>query len=114
METLNGIEEGGWHVEGMSSNLGCLHLHWLGEAVRVSPGKETAGGKKKNHRINDFGLSIPLGIFPVWCARSTTPSILTAIGEEGGIPCRRRLGCNCLREDGADKIWSQGSGLGHR
>lgn len=48
METLNGIEEGGWHVEGMSSDPGCLHLHWLGETVRVSPGKETAGGKKKS------------------------------------------------------------------
>lgn len=48
METLNGIEEGGWHVEGVSSDLGCLHLHWLGKAVRVAPGKETAGRKKKS------------------------------------------------------------------
>lgn len=28
-------------------------------------------GKKKNHRVNDFGPWIPLGVFPVCCARST-------------------------------------------
>lgn len=69
METLNGIEEAERHAEGASSDLGCLHLPWLGEAFWLSPGKE-AGGKKIT-RVNDFGPLIPLGVFPVCRARST-------------------------------------------
>lgn len=53
METLNGIEEAEWHAEGTSSDLGCLHLHWLGEAFWLSPGKEESG--EKNRRVNVLG-----------------------------------------------------------
>lgn len=45
METLNGIEEAEWHAEGTSSDLGCLHLHWLAEVFWLSPGKGESGEK---------------------------------------------------------------------
>lgn len=78
METLNGIEEAGWYAEGTGSNLGFLHLHWLGKALWFLPGKETG---EKNQGVNNFGLLIPLDISPMPLSASCVPP-----GVQGGIP----------------------------
>lgn len=79
METLNGIEEAGWYAEGTGSNLGFLHLHWLGKALWFLPGKET--GRGKNQGVNNFGPLILLDIFPLPLSASCMPP-----GVQGRIP----------------------------
>lgn len=115
METLNGIEEAEWHAEGTSNDLGCLHLHWLGEAFWVSPGKGKSG--EENGRVNVLAHCSLWEHSPFALQEAVLLNVLEypAAGQGAeGIPCRGRLGCGCLQEDEADKIWSQGSACGHR
>lgn len=79
METLNGIEEAGRYAEGTSSNLGFLHLHWLGEGALLPSWEGDRQGK--NQHVNNFGPSIPLDISPMPLSASCVPP-----GEQGRIP----------------------------
>lgn len=75
------------------------------------------GRGKVEKYITEFWPVVPLGVFPICPGRSNALECFQrpAAGQgQEGIPCRGRLVCECLWEDGAGKIWSQGSAFGHR